>query len=196
MKAKTNWSSQFSKDPEDSFIKYIRQLNDEGCFDITILSDFIKEEDDDEAFKILLRGFKKEHKAKEIHSPELKKGYPWPKIRKSPSFIMEIAELIAEQKYIKKLREKLSAITQPLNYDHMKNTKKNNRQHLMIFMLLLAISITICAVTLNYTDSADTQITIEYNVGEIIAAILAGAGISSAGIAYAAKTIKDMNKEE
>lgn len=60
-----------------------------------------------------------------------------------------------------------------------------------LVILLILVGITILIVCKGWAE--DISVSIEYNIGEIIAGILGGTGIAVAGVAYAYKTISDPN---
>ncbi|WP_282080884.1 hypothetical protein [Aquimarina algiphila] len=76
------------------------------------------------------------------------------------------------------------------------NKKKKRNKAVILYIGLLLLSIIIVTVILyNYKDNTNIQVSIEYNIGEIIGGILVGAGIGAAGIAYATKTIDEMDND-
>lgn len=60
----------------------------------------------------------------------------------------------------------------------------------VLFGLLLVGSVAFTLWLVGLLDPRVAQVTIEYNVGEIIVAILGGAGAAAAGLGYAAKTLR------
>jgi len=60
----------------------------------------------------------------------------------------------------------------------------------VLFGLLLVGSVGFTVWLVGLLDPRVAQVTIEYNVGEIIAAILGGVGAAAAGIGYATKTLR------
>ena len=90
------------------------------------------------------------------------------------------------------LKEENAAIKAKLK--NMKSKKSNSTKYIVYFLLLfiIAMCLTVYAV---YVSHGVANVTIQYNVGEIIGAILAGIGIAAAGTAYASKTFNEMDKE-
>lgn len=66
----------------------------------------------------------------------------------------------------------------------------------ILFGLLLVSSVAFTVWLVGLLDPEVAQVTIEYNVGEIIAGILGGAGAAAAGIGYAAKTLRSGEDRE
>ena len=65
----------------------------------------------------------------------------------------------------------------------------------LLFLLLLAGAIAASIWAVNSVPNAETKVLIEYNIGEIIGAILAGTGAAAAGLAYAARTLRRRDDE-
>lgn len=76
----------------------------------------------------------------------------------------------------------------------MKNNKNKPTKYIIYFLVLLTLAIGLTIAAIQFSQ-VKPQVNIEYNVGEIIGAILAGLGIAAAGTAYASKTLKEMNNE-
>ena len=67
------------------------------------------------------------------------------------------------------------------------------RGHVFALLVFGAIAVSIWAM--RATPNAKAEISIQYNVGEIIAAILAGGGAAAPGLAYAARTLRSPGEE-
>ena len=74
-------------------------------------------------------------------------------------------------------------------------TSRSHRVKGLLFLLLVTTSIALTIIIANEADHPELKVSIIYNVGEIIAGILAGVGVASAGLAYAIKTLKSENNE-
>ncbi len=74
------------------------------------------------------------------------------------------------------------------------SNRKKNIKFEMYFSILFLIAVGLTIATVHYT-TAETKVSIEYNVGEIIGSILGGLGVAAAGFAYASKTLKETDKE-
>lgn len=57
------------------------------------------------------------------------------------------------------------------------------------YLVILLIVIAATAAVIYFGRAPQPQVNVEYNVGEIIGGLLAGAGVAAAGVAYAAKTL-------
>lgn len=80
-------------------------------------------------------------------------------------------------------------------YNKMKRKKQISFKFFIIYTILLLIFIIVCFLLVSHTSKGQFNVNVEFNIGEIIGALLAGLGIGAAGIAYAAKTIKEIDKE-
>jgi len=67
---------------------------------------------------------------------------------------------------------------------------KSRVTYALLFGLLLVGSVAFAVLLVNLLDPQVAEVSIEYNVGEIIAALLGGAGAAAAGIGYAAKALR------
>jgi hypothetical protein len=76
----------------------------------------------------------------------------------------------------------------------MKNNKSKPTKYIVYFLILLALAIGLTVAAIQFSRVTPV-VNIEYNVGEIIGAILAGLGIAAAGTAYASKTLNELDKE-
>jgi len=65
----------------------------------------------------------------------------------------------------------------------------NGTKYILVYVLILLVTIGVSVYLLNSSVNADATVSIEYNIGEIIGALLVGFGVSFVGFAYAKKIL-------
>lgn len=112
-----------------------------------------------------------------------KKEEQYPKKKK----LYKASEVMTDL-YIKWLSEKTTK---------NKKMKKSNYVWIIIVVFLLLIITVLLGLTIKYvfTDSTNVSVNIEYNIGEILAAILGGGGIAIAGFGYAKSKLDDKENQ-
>jgi hypothetical protein len=90
---------------------------------------------------------------------------------------------------IQKKEDRIAALEQKMKH-YEKATKKVKKAGLAYIVLFILVTTIICCLV-KYGWAQTPEITIEYNVGEIIIGLLGGVGIATAGIAYAIKSLKN-----
>ena len=130
-----------------------------------------------------------------------KRGYVVSKV--VDSFLQEEKDAAAQQEVQKvtvelnrEHEEALSAKDKTIADLTRLNAKLNRRQKLNPhYILLLCLAIISCAALVSFGWGSKPTIEVTYNVGEIIAGILAGGGVAIAGTAYAVSKMKGETEE-
>lgn len=98
-----------------------------------------------------------------------------------------------------------SSAVYDINIENLKTKNKKLRREVSLmrnrlligiaYFSLLCLAVVASIWLIEFVPDAKATISIEYNVGEIIGAILAGTGAAAAGLAYAASKLKEGDDE-